>query len=76
MEPFHEYMDEYKKQLEKGDIKKAYRGLLEYMMELRTHFHNSFPDYFVSSSLYNGFMDMTYFSYTRDDCNNENRKLL
>lgn len=63
MESFHEYMDEYKKQLKKGAIKKAYKGLMEYIMDLRTYFNKQYPDYFVSGSLYYGYMDMTYFSF-------------
>ncbi len=63
MEAFHEYVGEYKKQLQKGAIKKAYRGLMEYILALRTHFRNKYPDYFVSGSLYYGYMDMTYFSF-------------
>jgi hypothetical protein len=56
-------MNEYKKQLEKGAVKKAYRGLMEYIMALRTHFKNNYPDYFVSGNIYYGYMDMTYFSF-------------
>ena len=63
MESFHEYINEYRKQLEKGAIKEAYKGLMEYIMDLRTHFKNKYPDYFVSSSIYYGYMDMTYFSF-------------
>jgi len=63
MEPFHEYINEYRKQLEKGAIKRAYKGLMEYIMDLRTHFKNKYPDYFVSGSIYYGYMDMTYFSF-------------
>jgi len=63
MESFHEYMNEYRKQLEKGDIKEAYKGLMGYFRELRSHFKNKYPDYFVSSSIYYGYMDMTYFSF-------------
>jgi hypothetical protein len=63
MGSFHEYMNEYKKQIQKGDIKKAYKGLMEYIMDLRTHFQNKYPDYFVSGSIYYGYMDMTYFSF-------------
>ena len=63
MKPFHEYMIEYRKQIEKGDIKEAYRGLMEYIMELRTYFTKKYPDYFVSGSIYQGYMDMTYFSF-------------
>jgi hypothetical protein len=63
MESFHEYMDEYKKQLQKGDIQKAYRGLMEYIRSLRLHFKTTYPDYFVSGDIYQGYMDMTYFSF-------------
>jgi hypothetical protein len=63
MEPFQEYIDEYKKQMQKGVISKAYKGLMEYIMELRTHFQRKYPDYFVSGSIYYGYMDMTYFSF-------------
>ena len=37
MEPFHEYINEYRKQLENGAIKKVYKGLMEYIMALRTN---------------------------------------
>jgi hypothetical protein len=63
MGSFHEYMDEYRKQIQKGDIKEAYKGLMEYIMDLRMYFKNKYPDYFVSGSIYYGFMDMTYFSF-------------
>lgn len=63
MEPFHEYITEYRKQLEKGAINKAYRGLMEYLMGLRTHFQKEYPSYFVSGSLYYGYMDMSYFAF-------------
>jgi hypothetical protein len=63
MKPFHEYMNEYRKQIEKGDIQKAYKGLMEYIMELRLYFKNKYPDYFVSGNIYYGYMDMSYFSF-------------
>jgi hypothetical protein len=61
--PFHEYMNEYRKQMEKGDIKEAYRRLMEYISGLRSYFNNKYPDYTVSGSIYHGYMDMTYFSF-------------
>lgn len=63
MESFHEYIIEYRKQMEKGVINKAYKGLMEYVLNLRTYFKNRYPDYFVSGSIYFGYMDMTYFSF-------------
>ena len=63
MEPFNQYMEEYKKEMKKGIITKAYKGLMEYILDLRTHFKNKYPNYFVSG-LYYGYMDMTYFSFS------------
>jgi hypothetical protein len=60
---FHEAMNEYKKQLKKGDIKKAYTGLIQYFKDLRSHFNNEYPDFLVSSSIYPGYMDLTYFHF-------------
>jgi hypothetical protein len=55
-------MQAYKIQMQKGVIQQAYKGLLEYIMGLRTHFQTKYPGYFVSGSIYYGYMDMTYFS--------------
>lgn len=63
MKSFHESMTEFRKQLQKGDIQAAYSGLMEYLMNLRMYFKNKYPDYFVSGSVYQGYMDMTYFSF-------------
>jgi hypothetical protein len=62
MGSFQDSVNEYQKQLGKGVIKEAYKGLMEYMMGLRTHFEKEYPDYLVSGSIYFGYMDMTYFS--------------
>jgi hypothetical protein len=63
MGSFQEYINEYRKQLKRGAIKEAYKGLMGYIMDLRTHLKHKYPDYFVSGSIYFGYMDMTYFSF-------------
>ena len=63
MESFHEYMNEYRIQLEKGAIQAAYKGLMRYFQDLRLYFKKKYPDYFVSGSIYYGYMDMTYFAF-------------
>ncbi len=63
MSSFSENMKEYRKQLQKGAIQKAYQGLMDYIMGLRSYFENKYPDYSVSGSIYQGYMDMTYFSF-------------
>ena len=63
MKSFQFYMNEYKKQMEKGDIIEAYRGLMDYIMYLRIYFQKKYPDFFISGSIYYGYMDMTYFAF-------------
>jgi len=60
MDSLQEYMKEYRIQLGKGAIQKAYKGLMEYIMALRTHFSKNIPD-FAPGNIYHGYMDMTYF---------------
>lgn len=62
MVSFNDSMVEYRNQLKKGTIQKAYRGLMEYFGSLRSHFKNKYPNYAVSGSIYFGYMDMTYFA--------------
>jgi len=62
MKSLQENMIEYRKQLAKGAIQKAYEGLMQYMLSLKNHFSTQYPDFSVSGSMYSGYMDMTYFS--------------
>jgi len=75
MASFHECVQEYKKQLQHGTIRDAYRGLMEYIMFLRRHFNTKYPDYFVSGNIYFGYMDMTYFSFTPASLKNRKLKI-
>lgn len=45
MNSLQENMVEFREQLKKGSIQKAYLGLMEYMMSLKNHFSNKYPDY-------------------------------
>jgi hypothetical protein len=59
----HQYLGEYRKQLSKGTVKKAYQGLMEYFDALRLHLEKQYPDYFLSGSVQPGQMDYTYFYF-------------
>ncbi len=54
-------MEEFRIQLRKGSIQKAYKELLSYMAALRAHFAARYGEHAVSG-LYQGYMDMTYFA--------------
>ena len=61
MHSIREDIEEFRGELGKGSIQKAYRALLDYMLGLRTHFKNRYPSYSISG-LYQGYLDMTYFA--------------
>lgn len=62
MPSLQDSMLEYHRQLARGHIQVAYRGLMDYLLSLRAHFQNAHPGYAVPSNIYFGYMDMTYFS--------------
>ena len=75
MAEFHEYVNEYKKQMQKGAIQKAYKGLMDYVLHLRRHLMNKYPDYVVPGGIYYGYMDMTYFSFFPESLKRQNLKV-
>lgn len=62
MNSLNESMQAYKKQLQAGQIIKAYQGLMAYFGELRSHFQKTYPTFSVPGNIYYGYMDMTYFA--------------
>lgn len=54
---------EYKTQLGKGSIQRAYKGIMTFMSDLKTYLESRHSDFFASA-LYFGYMDMTYFAFT------------
>lgn len=75
MASFNDSLAEYKKQLDKGEIQVAYRGLMDYMMHLKTHFRNRYPGFSVPGNLYQGYMDMTYFALYPEDLKKKKLKI-
>jgi hypothetical protein len=64
MTTFAESMSEYRKKLQLGTVQQAYRGLMEFMASLRMRLQEKHPEYAISGSIYQGYMDMTYFALT------------
>ena len=62
MKSLNKNIYEYGRLVEKGDIKEAYQGVMNYILGLRTYFNKKYPDYGVSGNVYQGYMDMTFFS--------------
>lgn len=75
MNTLNDSVVEYKKQLAKGDIQIAYKGLLEYMSGLKNFFKNKYPEFSVSGNIYQGYMDMTYFALFPEDLKKRKLKI-
>lgn len=60
------YVDIYKEQLKKGDIKEAYVALVKYVTRLGTNLSRNLYERYSFGSLFQGYMDYTYFYYTND----------
>ncbi len=62
MVAFNNKFEDYRLQVEKGTIVDAYRRIMKFMRDLQAHFMKTYPNINVSTNLYQGYMDMTYFS--------------
>lgn len=74
MDSLNDHVREYMIQLSKGQIQKAYKGILTFMSGLRTYLESRYLDY-TASTLYFGYMDMTYFAFTPSDLKNKKLKI-
>lgn len=61
MKTLNELIEAYTNHLQQGEIQIAYKGILEFLGKLRAEFIKKHPYYDVSS-IYQGYMDMSYFS--------------
>jgi hypothetical protein len=67
-------VNEYQLQLKKGYLQIAYQGIMGFMTNLIRNLKNKHHDYHLSS-LYFGYMDMTYFAFVTDDLKSKGLKI-
>jgi hypothetical protein len=67
-------MLEYNRQLKAGEIRHAYRGLMQFMAGLRTSFEQHYPEH-ITGAIYPGYMDMTYFAFTPENIKKHKLKI-
>ncbi len=66
MKKLGDYVAIYKEQLDKGDIQKAYTGLIKYVLSLKSHLSKEMSDEFSFGNVSQGYMDYTYFYFFND----------
>lgn len=65
MKTLNQIIDEYTYHLQQGEIQTAYKGILDFIGKLRADLIKKYP-YYAIGSLYQGYMDMTYFSLSTE----------
>lgn len=74
MESLDKLLQEYRRQLKKGYIQKAYKVIMAFMSSLKSFLENIYPEYYTSA-LYFGYMDMTYFAFTPPEIKEKKLKI-
>lgn len=62
----NECAKDFKKELKKGKIQKAYKGIFDFLTKIKNHLLENNPDYSSSGSIYHGYLDISYFPVTTD----------
>ena len=74
MKTLNELIDGYTHHLQQGEIQIAYKEILEFLGKLRAEFIKKYPHYDVSS-IYQGYMDMSYFSLSTKSLKDKGLKI-
>jgi len=75
MKSLNECITEYRNQIAKGEIRIAYRGLIDFMIRLRNTIRDNYPSWPAAGNLYQGYMDMTYFPLSTDKLKDKKLKI-
>ena len=62
MKTLNQIIVDYTAHLQQGQLQIAYKGILDYLGSLNSDFPSKYPDYEIGSHIYQGYMDMSYFS--------------
>jgi len=69
------YVSAYKETLKKGDVQVAYAKLVKYVQKLKTVFSKDLSDTYSVGSVFQGYMDYTYFYLSNDFLKDKKLKL-
>jgi|WetSurMetagenome_2_1015567.scaffolds.fasta_scaffold176939_1 hypothetical protein len=75
MENYNELMNDLKDQLSKGRIQKAYRYIFDIFSDLGNEIKNCQNKVISNTSLYHGYLDMTYLPVTTETLKNNGLKI-
>ncbi|HSI66435.1 MAG TPA: hypothetical protein VK947_03405 [Planococcus sp. (in: firmicutes)] len=70
----NQLIKDYTGHLQQGEIQAAYKVILEFIGKLRSDFIKKYPDNNIGN-MYQGYMDMTYFSLTTESLKDKGLKI-
>lgn len=74
MKTLNQLINEYTYHLQQGEIQTAYKGILEFIGIMKADFIKKKPFYDIGS-IYQGYMDMTYFSLSTEPLKDKGLKI-
>ncbi len=74
MKTLNELIEDYTHHLQQGEIQIAYKGIIDFLGKLRAEFIKKYSHYDVSS-IYQGYMDMSYFSLSTKSLKDKGLKI-
>ena len=74
MKTLNDLIESYTHHLQQGELQVAYKGIIEFLGKLRSEFIKKYPHYDVSS-IYQGYMDMSYFSLSTKSLKDKGLKI-
>lgn len=61
---FTKYVELYKEEIKNGQIPAVYRGILDFISKLRIYLSKEYPLHFMTGGIYQGYMDLSFFTFT------------
>lgn len=64
MKSLNSSLQKYQKLLQETELQVAYRELISFLTKLQVNFKIKYPEYEVSKGLYQGYLDLSFFTFT------------
>ena len=66
----------YQQLLQETDIQKAYKEVLAFIRKVQVYIKNTYPEFEVSKNLYEGYLDLSFFTFTTKKLKSKDFKIV
>lgn len=75
MKCLNKNMQMYQNLLKETELQVTYRKLIGFINKLQAYFKDKYPEYEVSKGLYQGYLDLSFFTFTTDQLKSKQLKI-